>query len=98
MRPTTPHGRRQPVGLIVDAVQRLVEDAGDQVDGIGYGEHLQQEAGRSTDRVIATQYDDAQQVAGDAESAERSNHVDLDDEFELIQTTGDVTVEHLRRY
>lgn len=54
VRPHTSSSRRTPVGDIMHGLGGLVEQACNQVGGIGGGERLQKEPSSSTDRSVST--------------------------------------------
>lgn len=76
--PATGHFRGHPVRQFLDGVQRLIEEAGDEVGRVGEGKHLKEEAGRATDRPVAAEDSDAEDVARQTEETEAADRVHVD--------------------
>jgi len=85
VRPNAVRSCREPVHPPEGALDRQEEEDRDQQACVGDGQHLQQERGRTTDRPITTENDDAQHVAGDAERAQSSDDVDVDGDYVLYE-------------
>ena len=58
-------------------LQRLVEEARQQVDDVGESQHLQQETRCAAHHAVPPQHHYGHEVGRDAEHAEEGHHVDL---------------------
>ena len=56
-----------------------MEETGDEERRVGDCQHLQQKRGRTFHRLVATEDDDAEQVAEDADNNERERYRGVDD-------------------
>jgi len=65
VRPRTPRDRGQPVGDLVDSLDRLEQQTRHQVGGVGHSEGAKQQPRGSTDRPVASQYRHANHVTKD---------------------------------